>query len=132
MTHEHVNRWIEQTKAKYAHVPILSLEEMYALPEPEEFDAGVYFCWWQRGLTYIGKSKHICERLYIQDCMNKNGHNYGGIRAKVVPWDKVTCVVLENGFECSPRLGGLLTAYERAYIATYTPAFNQDYQDGFT
>lgn len=129
---ESLNQWVERAKVKYAHIPILSIEEMLVLPEPQEFDAGVYFCWLKGGLTYIGKSKHICERLYIQDCMNKNGHNYSGIRAKPVEWDRVTCIVLETGFECSPRLPGLLTQYERAYIAAYQPFYNQDYQDGFT
>lgn len=126
------NDWIERAKVRYAHIPILSLEEMFALPEPQEFDGGVYFCWVNRGLTYIGKSKHICERLYIQDCMNKNGHNYSGIRAKPVLWDRVTCVVLHTGMFICPRLAGQLTEYERAYIAHYQPFFNQDYQNGFT
>lgn len=127
-----VEDWVERARKKYAHIPILGIDEMFNLPEPREYDAGVYFCWLNGALTYIGKSKHICERLYIQDCMNKNGHNYGGIRAKPVPWDKVTCIVLETGIECSPGLMGLLTQYERAYIAAYQPAFNQDYQDGYT
>jgi hypothetical protein len=64
--------------------------------------------------------------------MNRNGHNYSGVRAKVVPWDKVTCIVLETGRFCSPRLPGLLTEYERAYIAAYQPAFNEDLQNGYT
>jgi len=124
--------WIERVKRQCAHIPVLSIEEMFALPEPQEFDGGVYFCWFQGGLTYIGKSKHILERLYIQDCMNKNGHNYAGIRAKPVIWDKVTCIVLETGMVSSPAIAGLLTQYERIYIATYQPYFNQDYQNGFT
>lgn len=124
--------WAKTTLERLGHIKVLDLPELKALPHPKPFDAGVYFCWLNGELTYIGKSKHICERLYIQDLMNKNGHNYGGIRAKPIPWDVVTSLVLESGRECSPRLSRLLTEYERIYIATYQPPFNQDFQDGFT
>jgi hypothetical protein len=123
-----MNRWA----AECAHIPVLSIEEMLALPEPQEYDAGVYFLWKDGGLTYIGKSKHICERLYHQSCMNRNLPLYVGKRAKLVPFDKVTALVLETGQFCSPRLGALLMQHERAYIAAYQPAFNQDTQNGFT
>ena len=111
---------------------VLSLEEMLQLPEPQEYDAGIYFLWKDGALTYIGKSKHICERLYHQTCMNRNLPLYTGRRAKLVPFDKVTCLVLETGPFCSPRLGAQLLHHERAYIAAYQPAFNQDNQNGFT
>lgn len=119
-------------KERYAHIPILSIDEMRELPEPQEFDAGVYFLWFKEGLTYIGKSKHICERIYIQACMNKNGHNYLGTRMTQIPFDKITCLVLQNGPTCPAGLDGLLTSHERAYIAAYLPAFNQDFQHGYT
>jgi hypothetical protein len=113
-------------------VQVLSLEEMRELPEPQEYDAGIYFLWKGDALTYIGKSKHICERLYFQSCMNRNLPFYTGHRAKLVPFDKVTCLVLETGITCSPGLGGKLMHYERAYIAAYQPGFNQDNHNGFT
>lgn len=123
-----MNRWATEC----AHIPVLSIDEIQKLPEPQEYDAGIYFLWKEGGLTYIGKSKHICERLYHQALMNQNIRFYVGKRAKAVPFDKVTALVLETGQFCSPRLDGLLMQHERAYIAAYQPAFNQDTQNGFT
>ena len=129
---DHARRWVEQTKQRYAHIPILSIEELAKLPAPQEYDAGVYFLWKDGGLIYIGKSKHICERLYIQGCMNRCGTLYHGTRYKSIPWDAVTCIVLQTGWECPPWLSGRLTEYERAYIAAYEPLLNEDFRDGFT
>ena len=120
---------IEHWAEKYAHVPILSLEEMYALPESQEYDSGIYFLWYQQGLVYIGKSRNLEVRAGYQAYVNRGTHH--SITAKVIPHDKRTCLVLESGIVASPRLDGTLTSYERAYIARYRPYFNLDIQCSF-
>lgn len=122
----------EHWRADYSEVPILSIEEMYALPEAKEYDSGVYFLWYRGGLVYIGKSRNLLGRAYYQHGVNRANGLMQSTTAKVIPHDKMTCLVLHNGFEIPGWLDGKLTAYERAYFAAYEPYFNEDHQAGFT
>lgn len=124
--------WPEKTREKYAHIPILPLEQLVELPGPEEYDSGIYFLWAGKALVYIGKSKNLCNRLYYQRTLNRAEPFQVGTKAKAIPFDRMTCLVLENGIVCSPQLEANLQAYERAYLAAYEPIYNQDYQDGVT
>lgn len=123
---------IERWGKIYAHIPIRPLHELYALPEPEEYDSGVYFLWAGNQLLYIGKSRNICNRLYYQQLVNKNHMFHSSPTDKVIPFDKITCKVLEHDMVCCPCLDGNLEAYERAYLSFYKPPFNCDTQNGFT
>jgi hypothetical protein len=115
--------WAAQMRAEYAHIPILSMDELRALPEPDEHDAGIYFLWKADELQYIGKSTQISHRLYLQDQANRYGH----LRAnpmKRIPYDRATALVLDTGRIRRDGLADDLRAYERAYIATYQPPLN--------
>lgn len=107
-----------------AHVPVLSLEELKALPEAEEYDAGIYFLWLNDELQYIGKSDHICERLALQDYANKFAKLRASKWPKPIPYDRHTALVLDRGMYRKDGLKDQLRDYERAYIANYTPPMN--------
>lgn len=123
---------IEHWARIYGHIPIRSLLELSELPEPEEFDAGIYFLWRGGELLYIGKSRNILGRLTYQTLVNKNHMFHSSPTDKVIPFDRVTCKVLECGQIRCPCLDGNLEAYERAYISFYRPPFNMDTQNGFS
>lgn len=124
--------WIALNRKRYAHIPIKSLEELRALPGPQEYDSGVYFLWADNALIYIGRSRNLCQRMFYQKTLNRHAPFQISIKAKPIYFDAMTCLVLESGTECSPHLDINLRDYERAYIAAYEPAHNQDYQDGVT
>lgn len=112
-------------KSRY---PVLSMDELRALPAAEEYDAGVYFLWLNDELQYIGKSHHILERLDWQFTVNRYHPLHTG-RQPHIPFDRHTCIVLEKGFERQPRTVGLLQDYERLYIGSYpTPHNNPEFQ----
>jgi hypothetical protein len=118
MVSSSVELWVDKMKRLYAHIPILPLEDLRALPEAGDFDAGVYFLWLRDDLQYIGKSRQICYRLQLQEQSNL----YGGI--KRIPFDRHTCIVVEGGRVRSDDLDDRLKPLERAYIAHYQPPFN--------
>jgi hypothetical protein len=107
-------------KARY---PVLSLEQLRALPEAEEYDSGVYFLWLNEELQYIGKSVHIQERLTRQIMENRTAP-LATSRQVNIPFDRHTCIVLEKGFIKQPATAGLLQNYERLYIGTYPTPYN--------
>jgi len=105
---------------------------MRALPEPVEFDAGIYFLWDGDELLYIGKSRDVLGRKTYQDLVNKNGVFHESPTAKFIPYDAITCLVVQNGWYADQRLDGQLQNLERIYIATYEPPYNIGYINGFT
>jgi hypothetical protein len=111
---------------------ILSLEELRALPGPVEYDSGIYFLWKGQDLLYIGRSRNLCSREYYQATVNRYYPFHHSQTAKYIPADRMTCLVLENGIECSRELDSNLSTYERAYIAAYEPPYNYDNGSGFT
>lgn len=126
---------IERWKLQGKDVPILPIQELANLPGPEEYDAGIYFLWLDGGLIYIGRSTHLCERLYFFRTAARRNPRFdvGTAQQKVVSFDKMTCLVLQTGFETPPWLRPVLQRYERAYIAHYLPAMNEDFQpEGLT
>jgi len=126
-----MSTWAEQTREKFAHIPILPLEELARLPEAEEFDAGVYFLWQGKSLVYIGKSRNICDRLHRQAQVNRFAV-FRMSRCKAIPHERHTALVLEKGQFASPGLDSTLKQYERAYIAHYLPEFNHPDENGGT
>jgi hypothetical protein len=117
--------WAETTRRQLAHIPILPLEELRKLPEPQPFDAGIYFLWDGDELAYVGKSTHIMERADRQHRI----HRYASDltywdRHDRLPHDRLTALVLETGRVRSPLLRFKLQDYERAYIAHYEPKLN--------
>lgn len=128
-----MNPRVAKGQAEVAHIPVLSLDQMRALPGPAEFDSGIYFLWAGEHLLYIGKSRNLCTRQYYQSCLKRYAPFQTSERAKPIPYDRMTCLVLENGIECSRELDTNLRDYERAYIASYETPYNEDYQqNGFT
>jgi hypothetical protein len=123
---------IDKWKRIYAHVAIKTLDELHALPEAQEFDSGVYFLWRGSDLLYIGKSRGLQGRQCYQDTVNKNFAFHQSSTAKLIPYDRMTCLVLFNGPVKPWTLDGELEAHERAYIAEYRPGFNMDMQAGFS
>lgn len=127
-----MNDWVAKTRAQYAHIPILSIAELSALPGPAEYDSGIYFLWAGDALIYIGKSRNLCNRLYHLLSVNRYAPFQAG-RVKPIPFERITCLALETGIECSRNLDFNLQSYERAYIAAYEPPYNEDYvRNGFT
>jgi hypothetical protein len=118
--------------ASVAHLAVLSLPEMRALPGPKEFDSGIYFLWSGDHLLYIGKSRNLCQREYYQQTLKRYAPFQESTRAKPIPYDRMTCLVLENDIVCSRELDTNLRNYERAYIAAYETPYNEDYLNGFT
>jgi hypothetical protein len=124
---------LETWKRTYADIPIRPLDELYALPEPQEFDAGIYFLWKDNALIYIGKSRNMLGRMSYQVGVNRTHPFAESITAKHIPFDKITCLVIEKDARIhSPRTDGAMEAHERAYLAHYRPYYNVDAQNGFT
>jgi hypothetical protein len=123
---------IDSWKRIYRHIPIMSLAELRTLPEPQEFDSGVYFLWEGEQLQYIGKSRDILGRSYYQTLVNRNFEYHVSTTAKRIPFDRITCWVIERGPIACPCLAGNLEAYERAYLAHYETPYNFDCQNGFS
>jgi hypothetical protein len=118
-------------EGKSVTVHLLTLDELYELPAPKTNDSGIYFLWRGRELLYIGKSRNLCQRSYYQHCVNTyTGQQSKGV--KFIPAEVMTCLVVENGPECSPRLDARLQDLERAYIAAYPTPFNLDLKSGLT
>lgn len=126
------NERVLKAYADVAHLHVLSLAEMRALPGPQQFDSGIYFLWDGDQLLYIGKSRDLCGRLYYQHCLKRYAPFQHSERAKPIPYDRMTCLVLENDPVCSRELDAKLQSYERAYIAAYETPFNVDHLNGFT
>lgn len=126
------SEWSIRTRERLAHVEIFPLEVMRILPAAEEYDSGVYFLWSGNELLYVGKSRNLGQREYYQQTVNRYFPFQQSTTAKYIPADLMTCLIVESGIECSPRLDGKLKELERAYIATYEPPYNVDYRNGFT
>lgn len=126
------SEWSLHTRAKLAHVEIFPLPVLRLLPGPEEYDSGVYFLWEGDVLLYVGKSRNLCDRALRQHQVNRAFPFQESQTAKYIPADCMTCLIVESGIECSPRLDGRLRELERAYIAAYEPPYNADWRNGFT
>jgi hypothetical protein len=113
-------------------IPLLSLDELRALPEAQEYDGGVYFLWQNDQLQYIGKSSHVLERLAKQGYVNKYAPFQQGKSQIPIPFDRHTCIVLEQGFVKQPGTPALLRDYERLYIGTYPTPYNDPRYQAFT
>lgn len=123
--------YADRIREKYAHVPILPLEELAKLPEAEEFDSGIYFLWQGPRLVYVGKSKNILDRRVRMTQVNRCHVLYRSTFT-AVPHDRYTALVLEKGQFVQPGLDAKLRAYERAYINAYQPEYNEDRASGLT
>lgn len=127
-----MNSRVADALAEVAHIPILGLADLRALPEAKDYESGIYFLWAGDTLLYIGKSRNLSTRAYEQRTLRRYAPFQAGDRAKPIPFDRMTCLVLETGVECSPELDFNLRAYERAYIAAYEPPYNEDHMLGQT
>lgn len=116
--------WAKEMRKRYSDIPILSIAELRSLPEAKELEGGIYFLWIGDDLQYIGKSKHIVERISLQDYANQFHTLRASKSPKPIPYDRHTCLVLGTGRIIDEGLAARLTAYERAYIAHYTPPMN--------
>lgn len=113
-------------------LPLLSLDELRALPEAQEYDGGVYFLWQDDQLQYVGKSSHVLERLAKQGYVNKYAPFQNGKSQIAIPFDRHTCIVLETGFVKQPGTPQMLRDYERLYIGTYETPYNNPRFQAFT
>lgn len=102
---------------------LLSLDELRRLPEAGPLDAGVYFLWVGDELQYIGKSTQVAYRM-IRHIGIKRYMAVRRVKDKEVPWDRHTCLVLDNGIEITEKLRSDLLNVEREYIAAYQPPYN--------
>jgi len=114
-----------------ATYPVLTLDELRALPEAEEYDGGVYFLWRANDLQYIGRSSHILDRLTWQSTVNRMDTLMTS-RHVAIPFDRHTCIVLERGYLKQPRTELLMKDYERLYIGTYPTPYNDPSFLGYT
>lgn len=121
-----MNARVAKALADVAHIPIMGLAKLRALPEAQDYDSGIYFLWANTTLLYIGKSRNLSRRAYEQRTLKRYAPFQIGERSKPIPYDLMTCLVLENDPVCSPGLDLKLQAYERAYIAAYEPPYNED------
>lgn len=115
--------WIDNAKRDYGHIPVLSLEEIRALPEAVEFDAGIYFLWNGAELQYIGKSLQVLTRIGHHGFATRYGYPQSTYNNHV-PSDRHTCLVLASGRYREPGIEKQLYEYEHAYIAHFMPPFN--------
>jgi hypothetical protein len=106
----------------YAHIPILPIEELRKLPEPQEFEAGLYFLWEAGELVYIGKAKDLKFRTGRQWQILHMHESTGGQEAPR-PFDTCTVLVTERG-ELSRGWDIRLMEMERAYLGHYEPKYN--------
>lgn len=80
--------------------------------------------WLGDRLTYIGKSKHIQDRVYRT--WQRNRYSARAFFPAHIPFDHYTCIVVD----CPPGLlNKRLMDMEQAYIATYQPEYNSDAWD---
>jgi hypothetical protein len=123
MLGEREQKWVDRVKAECAHIPLLPLDELRALPEAKEFDSGVYFLWNAGELQYIGKSIQVMTRICNHSFSTRRGGTDTTYHSRV-PFDRHTCLVLENGRYRVPGVEKRLTEHEQAYIAHYLPPHN--------
>lgn len=99
---------------------------MRALPEPRPLEGGVYFLWLADELVYVGRSRNILWRVEIFRSTTRYArvHFYS---MPPMPFDRITFVAFEA--DTKERFHLLANEYERAYIATYLPAYNSDCND---
>jgi hypothetical protein len=126
-----VRIYADRIRDQYAHVPILTLDELRALPEAEQFDSGIYFLWNGPDLMYIGRSRNILDRQQRLTQAKRCSPLYQASH-KAVPHDRHTALVLEKGMFAQPGLDTKLRLYERAYINAYLPPYNIDRASGLT
>lgn len=122
-----MSTWAEDTRAKLAHIKVLSIDELRGLPEAQPFQGGIYFLWQALRLIYVGKSHHVLERLnrLVRDrTYDRLQQNQRGI-----PFDSYTCLAIDGE---GPVLRVRLQDLERVYIATYEPEWNYTDQNGGT
>jgi hypothetical protein len=112
--------------------PVLTLDELRALPAAAEYDAGVYFLWQGANLQYIGRSDHVLERLAKQGYVNRYAPFQNGASQVAIPHDRHTCLVVQSGMIRSEIARGQCQELERLYIGTYPTPYNNPNFQAFT
>lgn len=110
-----ITPWIERIRQASAHITTLSIPELRRLPPCGEYCGGVYFLWFADDLVYIGKSKHIYNRISDHE------------RRGEIAFDRHTCIILDAGRVHRPDIDLILQDHERAYIARYPTPYNSRY-----
>lgn len=124
--------YADRKRHTWAHIPIKPLEELRALPEAAEYDAGIYFLWGGDELLYIGKSRNVPDRILRLTQTRRCAPFYQAAH-KAVPFDRHTTLVLRNtGGIRDHSLEEPLQLHERAYIDAYRPPYNFDRASGLT
>lgn len=115
-----------ETRKRLAHVPLLSLEQLRALPEPRPKEGGVYFLWRGDELVYVGRSQNVLWRVEIfRSNARYSRVSYYSAMPRMI-FDRITLQKFElPSFEAFHYT---TMDYEHAYIATYLPPYNADYQ----
>lgn len=126
-----MSEYADRIAHEFAHIQILTIEELRALPPAEQYDSGIYFLWNGPDLMYIGRSRNILDRQQ-RLTQAKRGSALYQASHKAVPHDRHTALVLEKGMFAESGLDTKLRLYERAYINAYLPPYNIDRASGLT
>lgn len=102
---------------------LLTIDQLRALPGPEEFDGGVYFLWDSDELVYIGGAININQRAYYQANVNRLGKLHQS-RNKPIKHDRLTALVMVKGRIKEGFDRGTLDDLEQRYIDTYPTKYN--------
>jgi len=121
----------DNIKHTYAHIKILTLEELRVLPECQDYDCGIYFLWGGPELLYIGKSRNVPDRIQRLTQAKRCSPFYQASH-KAVPFDRHTVLVLANSPIRDEKMELPLQLHERAYIDAYRPPYNFDRASGLT
>jgi|SRR5579859_1780805 len=121
----------DNIKHTYAHIKILTLEELRALPECKDYDRGIYFLWRGPELLYIGKSRNVPDRIQRLTQAKRCSPFYQASH-KAVPFDRHTVLVLSNSPIRDETIELPLQLHERAYIDAYRAPYNFDRASGLT
>lgn len=119
-----MSNWVERVQAESKDIPILTVDELKALPSTStDADSGIYFLWWKGELAYIGKSRQIKCRIDFQLDVNEKMRERA-YKMRMIPFDSYTCLVLNSDRYAPPGLDEKLKRYECAYIAAHQPPMN--------
>lgn len=99
---------------------------MRALPEPRPREGGVYFLWLAGELVYVGRSQNVLWRVEIfRSNARYSAVSFYSAMPRII-WDRITLQKFElPTFEAFHYT---TMDYEHAYIATYQPHCNADYE----
>lgn len=117
--------WAVETRQRLAHIPILSLEELRALPDPQPKEGGVYFLWRENALVYVGRARSVLWRseFFLSQARYSRVRYY----QQAIQFDRITLLKFDD--DLSKEAFHFATKdYEHAYIAQYLPEYNSDYK----